>query len=758
MAKRSLHLQNSHASMAERYRSLEDIANQEKTQLRRDKQELERLIRLKENEVEHWRSQAIDAAETQAQTAKAQLQIVAKQLKQAEHSLEILRLELKEAHTDAKQSQGTMRSLHHDLKVRNEDVDRLTVKLAAATTTAESKTALLLQSEAKIAATSKEIERLQVRLDEQAQQMQLLEAKLSRSVPVDDEELQNRQQREESSWHQRVSALEHALVVERQNTALFREQQRKAVSMEQEKAAHAIEQAQAVAAELATANLCLLERKHQREQEQKAFEDKLKEYTDRVTTLASGKDSLERELAALRHQYEQLQQTCEQNTEEASIRKKSLQEELTVVKEELKNLTEIRENLDRALAHALASPRGKSVKHQTSLSELRTELHKAKQKITVLEEQLSRSSSIRTSEIEGKLAQLSARERRVAEEQRGLKKQQAHATAERLQIEKERAELGQQREAVESKQKGDHELLQQVIVLLVQRLQVMTVLFDTVLPLSSNQDRSCEIAAHPSDVDLCRKAQQKWEDLRQELEQVDWKLADMRNQLDALHLEYLGFASVPLNADRPAGFHGPNPFSDAVAAGRDTVPVAEQLKASRLLRRLSCPSESFETRARQTFALALAREMAAMKGGYERQLEDLRGELCKTQQLRQLTGQRLRDELAAERSRSQRAAAQLSERVSELEAALMAAQTEQQATVEQLAAATSDDERQRALQALTELVGSEQRRRERERLVKLLAYCGASSVTVECRDSALEEEAVDAVLQRLEADVEASPK
>lgn len=158
-----------------------------------------------------------------------------------------------------------------------------------------------------------------------------------------------------------------------------------------------------------------------------------------------------------------------------------------------------------------------------------------------------------------------------------------------------------------------------------------------------------------------------------------------------------------------------------------------------------------------------------MKDSYERQLEELRGELRKTQQLRQLTSQRLRAELATERTRSQRATAQLSERVAEpqesllaQDQALAATQTEQQAILDKLAAATGDDERQRALQDLAALVGGEQRRRERERLTKLLSYCGSSSVTVERRDSALEEETVDAGLERIamvvDDNVEAQPK
>lgn len=758
-------LQNSLAATIERYRCLEKTASQEKTQLRRDKQKLERLVRLKEDEVH----QRLAKAEVQTQSAQTQLQLVTKQLSHAQQAQEALRLDLKAAQTDYKQLQTTISDLHHDLTVRNEDIASLNATLSLANISVESKTRLLQQAEARIEASSREMERQQTIVEEHAQQIHELETKLSRSIPVDDEELQSRQQREESAWHQRVSALEHVLVAERQHTALFREQQRKAVQMEREKATHAVEQAQAVAAELATANLCLLERKRQREQEQEAFQVTLKEYAGRIAGLASDKDALERDIEALRSQYQQLQHLKEQSVEEAADNDKKLKEELATVREELKNLTEIRENLDRALAHALATPRGKSARHQASISELRVELQKAKQKIATLEAQLSHNGSSRTSEIDGKLAQLSARERRVVEEQRGLKKQRASA---RMQLEKERAELEQQREsqdAVDCKQKTHHALLQQIILLLAQRLQVMMALFETehVPTLDQTQGASDqETAAFTAveDVESWREVQQQWGNVHKALQHVDWKLEEMRSQLEALYLEYVGVSLAPLGEDQQSSrssllseFHGPNPFSDAVAAGRDTVPVAEQLKASRLLQRLS----RVKALDHETFALALAREMAAMKNGYEQQLEELRGELRKTQQRRQLTGQRLRTELANERSRSQQIVAQLRERIAELEAALgdqekawIAMQTQQQAILDQHAAATCDDERQRALQELAELVGSDQRRRERERLSKLLAYCGASSVTVERRDRALEEETVDAVLAAHEVDVE----
>lgn len=204
-----------------------------------------------------------------------------------------------------------------------------------------------------------------------------------------------------------------------------------------------------------------------------------------------------------------------------------------------------------------------------------------------------------------------------------MKKQRADATADRRQLQKEQTELDQQREsqeAVELKQKNDHKLLQQIILLLAQRLQVLMALFETEpvpgldQPQGAPNSESKILAATANaaaktasdDIDSWREMQQKWEALRQELEDVDWNLENTRSQLAALHLEYLGNSLASPDGKQQSsqssllsGFHGPNPFSDAVAAGRDTVPVAEELKANRLLRRLSCPGNSLECRARQ---------------------------------------------------------------------------------------------------------------------------------------------------------------
>ncbi|RLN47430.1 hypothetical protein BBJ29_004350 [Phytophthora kernoviae] len=290
---------------------------------------------------------------------------------------------------------------------------------------------------------------------------------------------------------------------------------------------------------------------------------------------------------------------------------------------------------------------------------------------------------------------------------RSLKKQQADATAERRQIQIERAELDElcaAQQAAASKQEEDHELLQQIIVLLTQRLQVLMALFN-IVPVSQQSATYTTLTTLPEGVsaDNWSELEQQWQALHQELEDADWKLVSMRDQLEALHLEYVGHPWQPILQQlsesqqysspllQLPGFHGPNPFSDAVAAGRETVPIAEELKASRV-RRLSCPGESFESRTRlvnaeehETFAIALVKEMTAMKDSYERQLEQLRAELRKTRQLRAETSQRLRSELTAQRSRSQRTIAELVERLSELETVSTA----------QEKALAADDERHR---------------------------------------------------------------
>lgn len=61
----------------------------------------------------------------------------------------------------------------------------------------------------------------------------------------------------------------------------------------------------------------------------------------------------------------------------------------------------------------------------------------------------------------------------------------------------------------------------------------------------------------------------------------------------------------------------------------------------------------FSVEEHETFALALAKEMMAMKDSYKLKLEDLTHELRTTQKLRMESTQRLRAELDDERKRNQ---------------------------------------------------------------------------------------------------------
>lgn len=173
----------------------------------------------------------------------------------------------------------------------------------------------------------------------------------------------------------------------------------------------------------------------------------------------------------------------------------------------------------------------------------------------------------------------------------------------------------------------------------------------------------------------------------------------------------------------------------------------------------------------ETFALALAKEMQAMKASYESKLDELRAELKTAQKLRAETAQRLRGDLELERQRSQQMAslnqgrtsgsnrsltsrvlllqvAQLSERIAsleqqlaELQRAIAARQDAEIALLDRLAAAPSEAKRRELMQQLQREVAAacvdERGRRERERkerLERLHSYCGSSSVSVAGRE------------------------
>lgn len=188
----------------------------------------------------------------------------------------------------------------------------------------------------------------------------------------------------------------------------------------------------------------------------------------------------------------------------------------------------------------------------------------------------------------------------------------------------------------ERKHIEDKGLLQKIIMLLASRLKVQMSLFAAVpgeiasWSASTRQSRpSTAFAQRPDssatfidflaqfqreNVEQWRALQQLWEVLRSELEDADWQLLHMKNRLEELHIEYVGRAVTPISS-LPPPVQAPvavRPFSDAVAAGKETVPVADQLHASASTRALPSPSNSPERRALKAKGVVLNLRLDAL--------------------------------------------------------------------------------------------------------------------------------------------------
>lgn len=452
------------SAATERYNALEESAALETHQLRRDNQEFENLLRRKDEELQRKK-----------QSASTELQVkAARQLQLATEQVEKLKADL----TRSGQKQiglatelETFKLQHtvvvEDLRVELSDLSRQmreqAFELAKAQKSVEERDMNLQLAANRLRASVEEVERQKTQLVHQENQLALLESKLSRSIPVDDEEMQRRRQHDESNWNQRLAALEHALAAEKQTMSLLKEQQRTSISIEREKAAHAVARAKAVAEELEVANLCLAERKKQREQEKKAFDDEKQELRDRITSLAKEIESLQRQsanseevgnrkclefeidrlseqLRIARHETETIQREARKRVEEVAEQTKKIQLEYEAsrkveMEQEISKHKSAASLAERAelevrhaletlmeerdfLAHKVQSMERATPRSTSALSETRVELQKAKQKIAVLEEKLARGDTSRSKDVEGKIAQLSARERRSAEEQK----------------------------------------------------------------------------------------------------------------------------------------------------------------------------------------------------------------------------------------------------------------------------------------------------------------------------------------------------
>lgn len=194
---------------------------------------------------------------------------------------------------------------------------------------------------------------------------------------------------------------------------------------------------------------------------------------------------------------------------------------------------------------------------------------------------------------------------------RSLKKAKSELSADRkeLQSAKHAFELEKAALAAATTAHNDKErLMKQIILALVQRLRLQLELLSVVPP----EIRAAHDAKGPSsasrnlrgstlnellqqfqhhNVDKWRGMYSKWERLQQELDDADWRLVHMKDRLEELCLADPQTITSHNVRSQPAASGGAlsstSPFSDAIAAGKETVPVAEQLKTSASARSLA---------------------------------------------------------------------------------------------------------------------------------------------------------------------------
>lgn len=461
--------EHSLASVSERHRKLEEAATQEKQQLRHDKHELERMLRQRDDELQTRTQLAAKELgaklSTELKSAKGQLEKLRTELRRSEARTASLTSELSKFRADGAAQASAIEQLQAELARSALRTRELELSLTSARSDVLEKDAALQLAQSRLDAALEDVEWHKQQLVHQTNQLQLVEAKLSRSVAADDDEAQRRRQLDESNWHQRVAGLEHALAAEKQAVASLQEQHDRSVASEKERAEHAVAQCRAVTEELEVANLCLLERKRQREHDSQAFSDEKQALEFRITALmvevgrlqqhdvlhrdATDTDPerqrleleverLREQLQCAREQVDATQRSAQHQIEDATARadrecleiasttraaaEREIRELQTAanraevaeleVRHALESLADERDLLlQRVQALERAMPRSSA-----ALSETRVELQRARQRIASLEEKLSLSEASRTKDVDSKLAQLSARERKATDE------------------------------------------------------------------------------------------------------------------------------------------------------------------------------------------------------------------------------------------------------------------------------------------------------------------------------------------------------
>ncbi|EQC35978.1 hypothetical protein SDRG_06720 [Saprolegnia diclina VS20] len=382
----------------------------------------------------------------------------------------------------------------------------------------------------------------------------------------------------------KVAALEAALAQAMAACQAAQDQGDLALAHEKELHAHALANAKAVSDELETANLCLAERKRQRDADQLAFEERearaarnIAQLTQEVTLLRSHVDDkahavwkqrlaeADATAAQWRTKYEDAAkalQVAQASAEITSFHKREMDGAMRERDEALDHLVRVSKERDGAGA-TVVTLRNQIDTLTTALHEARTTAHRLRSELSGLEHLLT-------------------------QEKRAHDQQQRDLDVETQRI------------------MEDKQLLKQVVAAMTERLALGV--------------RAEDATKWAGVVDACAA--------------VDWQLRHMKDRLEEL---------AGVKPRRPT-----TPFSDAIAAGQRTAPVVQQLQTA-------VPDTD-------TYAMALTREMQAMKATYEARIRDLQDEL------KAVRTDRARNELQEEKARYVAAMVQWTDKNAALEA------------------------------------------------------------------------------------------
>lgn len=332
--------------------------------------------------------------------------------------LRALKVDLSTAHQQLQTLQAEKISL-------NTRINELHAQLGEGKQSIQQKQQLLEVSERKVSMLTQELERQRATARHQENQVQLLEEKLSRSIAVDADAWQKKREEEQSTWHQQLAALEHSLSAEKQQRERLEQLFAREVKSAKENAEHATSRAATLAEELATANLCIAERKRQYEAQKEALEAAValveREQGERKNSEAILKMEIRNQMAANQRQQEDtasIVATIKDQLADEQQQKAIVHSQLADLETRLVTLSSSATSEEQS-DQMSGTPRRQG--HLTA--ELRVELSRARQKIAALEAKLSKKASESGSasarrEREAQESRLNVREKRVTDDQK----------------------------------------------------------------------------------------------------------------------------------------------------------------------------------------------------------------------------------------------------------------------------------------------------------------------------------------------------